>query len=80
MAPNGTPSRVSEVMPGSVHDATAARELVLAITGPYLEDLPVLADRGYKGPGPGVCTPVKQPKDGYELDPDTHTYDKPIPL
>jgi hypothetical protein len=73
MAPGGIPLWVSQALPGSVHDITAARELVLAILGPYLHDLPVLADGGYDGAGHGVYTPVKNPKDGYELDTDTRT-------
>ena len=76
MAPNGIPLWISEVRPGSVHDITAARELILATLAPYLRDLPVLADGGYEGAGPGVHTPVKQPKDGYGLDPDTRTYNR----
>lgn len=76
MAPGGVPLWVSEVRPGSVHDITAARELVLAVLSAYLQDLPVLADGGYEGAGHGVYTPVKKPKDGYELDPDTRTYNK----
>lgn len=76
MDPRGIPRWVSEVLPGSVHDITAARELVLAALGPYTGDLPILADGGYEGVGHGVYTPVKQRKDGYELDPDTRTYNK----
>ena len=74
MAPGGIPLWISEVRPGSVHDITAARDLVLAILAPYLQDLPVLADSGYEGAGHGVYTPVKKPKDGYELDADTRAY------
>jgi hypothetical protein len=76
MAPDGIPLWVSEVLPGSVHDITAARELVLAILAPYLQDLPVLADGGYEGAGRGVYTPVKKRKDGHELDIDTRSYNK----
>ena len=76
MAPSGIPLWVSEVLPGSVHDITAARSLLLAVVQPYLKRLPILADGGYDGAGPGVYTPVKQPADGYELDPDTRTYNK----
>ena len=76
MNPRGIPLWVSEVMPGSVHDLTAARELVLAILAPYVNDLPVLADGGYEGAGHGVLVPVKTPKGGGELDPDTRTYNK----
>jgi hypothetical protein len=67
------------VLPGSVHDITAARELVLAALAPYLGHLPVLADCGYQGAGKGIHTPVKQPKGGYELDPDTRTHDRLLP-
>ncbi len=76
MNPRGIPLWVSEVMPGSVHDITAARALVLAILSPYVGDLPVLADGGYEGAGHGVLVPVKKPKGGGELDPDTRTYNK----
>lgn len=76
MDPRGIPLWVSAVLPGSTHDITAARELVLTILQPYLSDLPVLADSGYEGAGHSVYTPVKQRKDGYELDPDTRTYNR----
>ena len=76
MNPRGIPLWVSPVVPGSVHDLTAARELVLAILAPYVNDLPVLADGGYEGAGHGVLVPVKMPKGGGELDPDTRTYNK----
>lgn len=76
MTPTGIPLWVSEVLPGSVHDITAARELVLAALAPYRNQLPVLADGGYEGAGHGVLTPVKRPKDGHELDPDTRTYNR----
>jgi hypothetical protein len=72
-APDGLPLWVSDVLPGNVHDLTAARELVLDIVRPYLGDMPILADPGYEGAGQGVHTPVKQPKDGVELDIDTRT-------
>jgi hypothetical protein len=76
MAPDGVPLWISEVRPGSAHDITAARELVLAALAPYLRHLPVLADGGYDGAGHGVHTPAKKAKDGYELDPDTRTYNR----
>lgn len=76
MNPKGIPLWVSEVMPGSVHDITAARALVLTILAPYVNDMPVLADGGYEGAGHGVLVPVKTPKGGGELDPDTRTYNK----
>jgi hypothetical protein len=64
---------VSDVLPGSTHDLTAAREHVLPGLRPYLKDLPVLADSGYEGAGAGVHVPVKRPADGRELDIDTRT-------
>ena len=71
-APRGVPLWVSDVVPGSVHDLTAARELVLPQARPYLKNLPFLADSGYEGAGAGVHVPVKKPAKG-ELDPDTKT-------
>ena len=58
-APDGVPLWVSGVLPGSTHDLTAARELVLPGARPYLKNLPVLADSGYEGAGAGVLGPVK---------------------
>jgi len=37
---------VSPVLPGGVHDITAAREHVLAVLRPLRKNLPVLADSG----------------------------------
>jgi hypothetical protein len=71
-APRGVPLWVSDVLPGSVHDITAAREHVLAQARPYLKSLPFLADSGYEGAGAGVHVPVKKPAKG-ELDIDTST-------
>ena len=71
-APGGIPLWISDVLPGSTHDVTAARELVLPQAGPYLKDLPFLADSGYEGAGAGVHVPVKKPVRG-ELDIDTKT-------
>jgi hypothetical protein len=71
-APGGVPLWVSDVLPGSTHDLTAARELVLPEARPYLKDLPLLADSGYEGAGAGVHVPVKKPARG-ELDPGTRT-------
>jgi hypothetical protein len=71
--PRGIPLWVSDVLPGSTHDLTAAREHVLPQARPYLKDLPVLADSGYEGAGAGVHVPVKKPAGGGELDPDTKT-------
>ena len=58
------------MLPGSTHDLTAARELVLPGTRPYLKELPFLADSGYEGACAGVQAPVKKPARG-ELDIDT---------
>jgi hypothetical protein len=71
-APGGVPLWVSGVLPGSTHDLTAARQLVLPEARPYLKDLPFLADSGYEGAGAGVLVPVKKPARG-ELDIDTRT-------
>jgi DDE superfamily endonuclease len=71
-APGGIPLWVSDVLPGSTHDLTAARELVLPEARPYLKDMPFLADSGYEGAGAGVHVPVKRPPGG-ELDIDTRT-------
>ena len=71
-APSGVPLWVSDVLPGSTHDLTAARELVFPGARPYLKDLPFLADSGYEGAGAGVHVPVKKPRRG-ELDIDTKT-------
>jgi hypothetical protein len=71
-APRGVPLWVSDVLPGSTHDLTAARELVLPGARPYLRKLPILADSGYEGAGAGVHVPVKKPR-GSELDIDTKT-------
>ena len=71
-APRGVPLWVSDVLPGSTHDLTAARELVLPGARPYLKDLPFLADSGYEGAAAGVHVPVKKPSRG-ELDIDTRT-------
>lgn len=76
MDPRGIPLWVSTVLPGSTHDITAARELVLALLRPYLKGLPVMADSGYEGAGHGVYIPVKARKDGYELDVDTRAYNR----
>jgi hypothetical protein len=75
MNPGGIPLWVSEVLPGSEHDITAARALVLATMSPYLREMPCLADGGYEGAGCGVKVPVKNPK-GVTLDEDTQTYNK----
>jgi hypothetical protein len=74
-APNGAPLWVSDVMPGSAHDLTAARAQVLGAlywAASHL-DLPSLADNGYDGAGIGVHTPVKQPTGNQVLDINTRT-------
>jgi len=71
-APGGVPLWVSDVLPGSTHDLTAAREHVLPQARPYLKDLPLLADSGYEGASADVHVPVKKPARG-ELDLDTRT-------
>ena len=60
-APGGAPLWLSGVLPGSTHDLTAARELVLPGARPYLKDLRILADSGYERAGAGVLVPVKKP-------------------
>jgi hypothetical protein len=76
MAPDGFPLWVSDVVPGSVHDLTAARDQVLGALywAASQLDLPTLADSGYEGAGIGVRTPVKQPGNGRVLDVDTRAY------
>ena len=71
-APRGVPLWVSDVLPGSTHDLTAARELVLPEARPDLRELPFLADSDYEGAGAGVHVPVKKPRSG-ELDINTKT-------
>ena len=71
-APRGVPLWVSDALPGSTHDLTAARELVLPQARPYLNILPFLADSGFEGAGAGVLVPVRKPRNG-ELDTDTKT-------
>ena len=71
-APGGVPLWVSDALPGSTHDLTAARELVLPQARPYLKNLPILADSGYEGAGAGVLVPVKKPARG-DLDINTKT-------
>ncbi|MBT8226236.1 MAG: IS5/IS1182 family transposase [Dactylosporangium sp.] len=74
MSDRGIPLWVSEVLPGNIVDITAARQQVLDIIRPFTAEMPVLADPGYQGAGQGIFTPVKQPKDGRELDLNTRTY------
>ena len=76
MRPDGFPIWVSEVQPGSAHGISCARTNALGAlyAAASTLNLPTLADSGYHGAGIGVHTPVKQPADGTELDPDTRTY------
>jgi hypothetical protein len=76
MDPAGEPLWVSDVLPGSTHDVTAARELVLAIAWHYTAEMPILADCGYEGAGCGVLTPVPQRADGIPLHVNARTYNK----
>jgi hypothetical protein len=71
--PDGLPMWISDVLPGNVHDLTAARENVLPVLRDYADDMPALADCGYEGAGHGVLTPVKKPKGVKELDIGTRT-------
>lgn len=75
-APNGLPLWVSDVLPGSVHDLTAARDQVLGALcwAASQLDLPTLADGGYTGAGIGVYTPIKQPSAGQVLDVNNRAY------
>jgi hypothetical protein len=51
--------------PGSTHDLTAAREMVLPALYPYAaRGLPVLTDKGYTGAGLGIHVPIKRQPDG----------------
>jgi hypothetical protein len=77
IAPSGIPLWLSGVLPGSTHDITVAREQVLPAARPYLKRLPILADSGYEGAGPGVLVPVKKPRKG---EPDTDTITRNILL
>jgi len=73
--PTGFPLWTSDVRPGSTHDLTAARELVLPALYPHAaRGLPVLADKGYIGAGIGVHTPVKRLAGGAVLHTDTRCY------
>ena len=74
ISPKGIPLWVSDVLPGNVHDIEAARRQVLDLAQPFTTEMPILADPGYEGAGQGIFTPVKQPKDGRELDINTRTY------
>jgi hypothetical protein len=64
------------VTPGSEHDLSCVRTNAFGALYAAASQLglPTLADGGYDGAGLGVHTPVAQPADGTELDPDTRTY------
>jgi DDE superfamily endonuclease len=63
--PTGFPLWVSDVRPGSTHDLTAARELVLPALYPHAaRGLPGLADKGYTGAGVGIHVPIKHQPGG----------------
>ena len=72
-APCGMPLWVSGALPGSTHDLTAARELVLPQARPYLNILPFLADSGFEGAWGRRARPgARNPARG-DLDIDTKT-------
>ena len=71
-APGGVPLWVPDVLPGSTHDLTATRELVLPGARPCLKDLPAVAGSGSEGAGAGVLVPVRRPARG-ELGASTKT-------
>ena len=76
--PGGFPLWVSDVRPGSTHDLTAARELVLPALYPHAaRGLPVLADKGYTGAGIGVHVPIKHQPAG-PLHADNRCYNRLI--
>jgi DDE superfamily endonuclease len=72
MNPDGIPLWASDVLPGSTHDITSARELVLPALRPWLTLFPCLTDSGYEGGGAGILFPVKKPRNS-ELDADAKT-------
>jgi hypothetical protein len=66
--PDGRPMWVSDVLPGRVNDLAAAKEQVFAVLRPFTGQMPCLADGGYEPAGHGICTPVKRPRGGPDLD------------
>jgi hypothetical protein len=66
--PDGRPMWVSDVLPGRVNDLAAAKEQVFAVLRPFTAVMPCLADGGYEPAGHGICTPVKRPRGGPDLD------------
>ena len=81
---SGFPLWVSDGLPGSTHDLTAARALVLPHLFPHtalhrLDRIDVLADKGYTSAGAGVRTPYKRdPRMSEGVDPDGATYSQLI--
>ena len=71
--PDGRPMWVSDVLPGNVNDLSAAREMVLAVIGPFVDKMPVLADAGYEGARHGILTPTRKLAGVKELDINTRT-------
>lgn len=74
--PDGLPVWISDALPGSTHDLTAARDQVLGALywAASQLHLPTLADPGYQGAGIGVHTPIKHPAHGQVLDADNRCY------
>ena len=70
---DGFPLWVSDALPGSTHDLTAARahRVTGALYAAAAQGLTTLADQGYQGTGIGIHTPTKAPADGNTLDADT---------
>jgi hypothetical protein len=69
------PLWLSDVSPGSVHDLTAARRLVLPTLHTAVRDgLRVLADVGYLGATDTLLPIRKHPDLPQDLDPDNQTY------
>jgi hypothetical protein len=63
--PTGFPLWVSDVGPGSTHDLTAARDLLLpALYTHAARGLLGLADKGYTGAGVGIYVPLKRSPGG----------------
>src|SRR3954464_6091842 len=63
--PTGFPLWVSDVRPGSTHDLTAARDLLLpALYTHAAHGLLGLADKGYTGAGVGIYVPLKRSPGG----------------
>jgi hypothetical protein len=63
--PTGFPLWVAQVRPGSIHDLTAARELVLPALYPHAaRGLPGLGDKGYTGAGVGIHVPIRHQPGG----------------